>query len=352
MTTQRPLVSVIVPNYNHSKYLKKRLESIENQTYKNIEVVLLDDCSTDDSLRILREWAISRPNTRLLVNEKNSGSPFAQWNKGLQYVQGEYVWIAESDDACEPEFLDTLIQILEKNQDACLAFCQSILIDKEDNLLHSFNVHYQFIFKTDRWEYDFCHDAQKECWGYMMLHNTIPNASAVIFRRRDLDKVLPVDGDFKLNGDWYFYVKLLSESKTFCYTAKPLNYFRYHRQTQRLSARNKTYAFFEILRIQDFIYKKYPFSGDQFVQARRQCAYWWLGNVNGTSLLNRTMLRDHIRLYRQFSPYFRYFWWRIVWHLGYIFIRKVLILTGLIKPIKRLRARLFPGKYFQVDLPE
>ncbi len=352
MTKDSPLVSVIVPNYNHDQFLKQRLESIEKQTYKNIELILLDDCSTDNSQQILKEWVWNRPNIRLVINENNSGSPFAQWNKGMLHARGEYVWIAESDDTCKPDFLDALVRILEDNRDACLAFCQSILIDKDDNALHSFNEHYRFVFKTDRWERDFCADAQRECWQYMMLHNTIPNASAVLFRREDLNKVLPVDEDFKLNGDWYFYVRLLSESQKFCFTAQPLNYFRYHSQTQRVSARNKTHAFFEIIRIQNFIYKKFPFATDQFVQARRQCAYWWIGNVNGTSLLKKELLKEHLRLYRHFSPYFKYFWWRIVWHFIFISIRRVLKFMGLIKPMKRLRTKFFPGKYFEPELPE
>lgn len=347
-----PLVSVVVPNYNHEPYLIERLQSIYNQTYKNIELILLDDCSADGSAQILRDWAAQRPGTQLIVNDKNSGTPFAQWNAGISAGTGKYIWIAESDDSCAPNLLSTLVYMLEKESDACLAFCQSVLIDSDGNALHSFGEHYKFVFKTDRWESDFCADARDECRRYMLIHNTIPNASAVLFRRKDLNKVLPVDTDFKLNGDWYFYVKLLSASKKFCYTALPLNYFRYHAQTQRVSARNKTHAFFEIIRIQDFIYEKFPDAKEEFVKARRLCAYWWIGNINGSSLLNRDLMREHVRLYRQFAPYFRHFWWRIVWHFLFISVRKVLIIFGLKKPLKRLRSKLFPGKYFELDLPE
>ncbi|MFN4300089.1 MAG: glycosyltransferase family 2 protein [Thermaurantimonas sp.] len=352
MAVNAPLVSVIVPNYNHAPYLTERLKSIENQTYKNIELILLDDCSTDGSIEILRNWAASRPYTQLIINKNNSGSPFAQWNKGLSIASGKYVWIAESDDACEPNLLEVLVNMLENEKDASLAFSQSILIDKVGNKLHSFNEHYKFVFKSERWEADFCADAREECRRYMLFHNTIPNASAVLFRRKDLLKVLPVDQDFKLNGDWFFYVKLLSVSNKFCYTAKPLNYFRYHANTQRLSARNKTHAFFEIIRIQDFILEKFPETIDDFIKAKRLCAYWWIGNINGKSLLNKALLKQHIQLYRHFSPYFKHFWWRIAWHFLFISFRKILIITGLKKPLKRLRSKLFPGKYFELELPE
>ena len=64
-----PKVSIIVPNYNHSKFLEKRLDSIFNQTYKDFEIILLDDCSTDDSLKILNEY-VTRPNVSYLIVNK------------------------------------------------------------------------------------------------------------------------------------------------------------------------------------------------------------------------------------------------------------------------------------------
>ncbi|WP_008293735.1 glycosyltransferase family 2 protein [Congregibacter litoralis] len=75
-----PLVSVIVPAYNHEQYLGQRLECIYDQTYPNVEVILLDDCSSDGSADVLRDWAGRYPEkTRLQLNETNSGSPFGQW---------------------------------------------------------------------------------------------------------------------------------------------------------------------------------------------------------------------------------------------------------------------------------
>lgn len=102
-----PLVSVIVPNYNHASFLVERLESIYNQTYKNIEVILLDDCSTDNSREILSYYAKKYAHkTITLFNDVNSQRVFRQWNKGLNVAKGELIWIAESDDYCELDFLE------------------------------------------------------------------------------------------------------------------------------------------------------------------------------------------------------------------------------------------------------
>ena len=92
-----PTVSVIVPNYNHARYLRQRIESVLGQTYQDFEVILLDDCSTDESRSVLGEYA-KDPRVRIEFNEKNSGSTFKQWNKGVRLARGEYIWIAESDD--------------------------------------------------------------------------------------------------------------------------------------------------------------------------------------------------------------------------------------------------------------
>ena len=102
----KPLVSVIVPNYNHKDYLAERIDSILHQTYNNIEIILLDDKSTDGSQELLRDYHnryVGR--VRLLLNDANPGNVFSQWRKGLDLVGGELIWICESDDYCERDFL-------------------------------------------------------------------------------------------------------------------------------------------------------------------------------------------------------------------------------------------------------
>src|SRR5437868_456309 len=93
----KPIVSVVVPNYNHARFLRKRIDSVLGQTYQDFELILMDDCSTDESRSIIEEYA-REARIRIELNEENSGSTFKQWNKGVRLARGEYVWIAESDD--------------------------------------------------------------------------------------------------------------------------------------------------------------------------------------------------------------------------------------------------------------
>ena len=99
-------VSVIIPNYNHKDYLRQRIESVLNQTFRDFEVIILDDASTDGSKDILEQYANHNKVTQHIFNYVNSGSVFKQWIKGIQLAKGDYVWIAESDDFADVHFLE------------------------------------------------------------------------------------------------------------------------------------------------------------------------------------------------------------------------------------------------------
>lgn len=221
-----PIVSIIVPNYNHDKYLKERMESIFTQTYQNFEVIILDDCSTDSSLEVLNQYKDHPKVTHFIVNEQNSGSVFRQWNKGISFAQGKFIWIAESDDIASPAFLEVLINKLIADENLGIAFCQSNKIndlgkvfgdwvnhtkEREGNLfLNSFEMDGNVFIKR-----------------FLIEQNSIPNASGVVFRK---DWYLKVGGsieNLKTVGDWNVWVKILSFSNVyFCH--EKLNYFRMH----------------------------------------------------------------------------------------------------------------------------
>ena len=124
-----PLVSVIVPNYNHSAYLMSRIDSILAQDFDNFELILLDDCSTDNSRDILLKYQSDNRVTHIVFNEQNSGTTFKQWDKGLLLARGKYIWIAESDDFAEKNFLTETVTALEGNPDVVLAFTGSQMVD-------------------------------------------------------------------------------------------------------------------------------------------------------------------------------------------------------------------------------
>lgn len=122
---KKPLVSVIVPNYNYARFLEQRMETLLCQTYKNIEVILLDDASTDESLEIIKLYQHNSRVSHVEINTCNSGTPFIQWANGLALARGKYVWIAESDDYSELSFLDMVVPLMEENEDAALCLWEA-----------------------------------------------------------------------------------------------------------------------------------------------------------------------------------------------------------------------------------
>ena len=98
-------VSVIIPNYCHARFLNQRIDSVLNQTYSDYEVIILDDCSTDNSREIIESYRNHPKISHIVYNEKNSGSTFIQWEKGFELARGEYIWIAESDYVARSTFL-------------------------------------------------------------------------------------------------------------------------------------------------------------------------------------------------------------------------------------------------------
>ena len=125
------LVSIIVPGYNHAPFLQQRLHSILAQTCTDYELILLDDASTDGSDDILRAFAATHPEARLVINTENSGSAFRQWAKGLAMATGRYVWIAESDDAAHPDFLQTMVELLQQEPELVMAYSASLYMDTD-----------------------------------------------------------------------------------------------------------------------------------------------------------------------------------------------------------------------------
>ena len=224
-----PTVSVIVPNYNHARFLQRRIDSILAQTFQDFELILLDDCSTDESRSILSEYA-THPRVRAEFNDVNSGSPFKQWNKGVRLAQGKYVWIAESDDYADECLLERLVPALEADPKVLLAFCRSWRVIGDDRVegFADYNLP-----NPEQWTADFCIDGRELCRKYFALITPIPNASSVVFRKDVYERIGGADESLRLCGDWKQWAAMALEGKI-AYFCEPLNYFRYHDNTARV----------------------------------------------------------------------------------------------------------------------
>lgn len=219
-------VSVLVPNYNYARYLDQRLGSVFGQTFRDMEVIVLDDASTDDSLAVLAPWQ-ERTGLRLVTNDRNSGNAFAQWRKGVELARGSFIWIAEADDDASPRFLASLLAACSR-PDVVLAYSIPQVIDAAGELARDFDyrTNYLAYASRERWQKSYVISGQQEIREALAVANCLPNVSAAIFRK-PATSVLAECQTFRCSGDWLFYL-LLAGRGDIAYVHGDLAFHRRH----------------------------------------------------------------------------------------------------------------------------
>jgi len=231
-----PIVSVIIPNYNHEKFLRKRIDSVLNQSYKDFELIILDDCSTDNSQRVINHY---RGNTKVTVikfNKTNSGSTFKQWNEGIELAKGKYIWIAESDDYADVSFLSVCLNEFYNNPNLGIVYTDSYEVSDE-NLIGGRWSRWQERSQLNLWTKSFSETGNLINSHYNYIANVIPNASCAVFKKELYLNSIFKDHieNLRYTGDWItWFCILMSADLGYCHL--PLNYFRFHANTTRYRA--------------------------------------------------------------------------------------------------------------------
>lgn len=266
MTTLRnKKVSVIVPNYNYGKYLRKRLLSILKQTYPIHELIVLDDASTDGSAEMARSMVLDlnaqnpNLNVRFVGNKKNSGKAMLAWRQGLGLVTGDYVWIAEVDDLCSRRFLEEVMKGFE-DPEVVLSYSESMIINGMGVMMAPNFRWSRDKEKSGHYKKSYIKSGRMEIEEIMAIRCTIPNVSAVVFRKdairaKDLEKAL----EFSQVGDWYLYVKVLENGKI-SYNRKALNKFRIHGGSKTAESKKDSKHYEEVVWMHEYLEKNYDLS--------------------------------------------------------------------------------------------
>lgn len=215
-----PLVSVIIPNYNHAKFLDERIQSVLNQTYQNFEVIILDDKSTDNSVELINQYKDNPHISHIVVNNENSGSTFKQWHKGFELAKGELIWIAESDDLCSHNFLEKLVSEFMRDTKCVLSFCRSVMINSDGVMT---DIYPSQKYKNSR----ICMQGRDFIAKEMKFVNLVCNASSAIFKKDVLQEIEKDYMNYQGCGDWLFWI-YLSEQGNVIYIPEIFNYFRMH----------------------------------------------------------------------------------------------------------------------------
>jgi glycosyltransferase involved in cell wall biosynthesis len=269
-----PLVSIVIPNFNYAHFLVERFESILNQTFKDFEIIFLDDASCDDSVSLVREKYYQHI-IHFEVNKENSGNPFIQWNRGVRFARGKYVWIAEADDTCSLNFLERMVKVMEANNSVGLAYCNTTPIDDNGLVIDKdFYTTYTSDLDTKRWLSDFQSNGLLEVRNYLARKNTITNVSGVLFRRESFISANYAPENLRMCGDWLTYCRVLHESNL-AFISSPLNFHRQHTAKHtKNSVLDLTY-FRELLYVQDYVARAFSFSSKERLAAFNQFLGEW-----------------------------------------------------------------------------
>ena len=190
MTDQTPEVSIIIPTYNRKHFIGKAIESVLKQTYKDYELIIVDDGSTDGTA----EWITATyPNIRLERREVNRGSASVR-NEGIRVSKGNLIAFLDSDDEWQSSFLEAQVKALQENPDAVLSYCDYTEV-KSDG--------FQFTHNLKPWR------SYPNLTHQLLMDNIIHSMSLIVIRRDALLKVDPLNETLKICHDRELYLRLL-----------------------------------------------------------------------------------------------------------------------------------------------
>ncbi len=260
MIEQTRKVTVLVPSYNHGQFIRERILSVLNQTYSNIELIIIDDCSTDNSHEIISELQAIY-GFKYLRNKSNSRTPFSAWEQICEQASGDYIWVCESDDVADPKFLEIAIAAIRQVSGAVMFYCSSQIIDEFGRGIGHSDNYFHDIWKDNRWDRDFVADGLTELVQFQLRGQTLPNMSSALFDA-DAFKLAftPFLKRLRLTGDWLFVGEVMRYGRiVFCH--ETLNQFRKHDTTCRMRVRSRrSQAEFIITRYRLFRVSDQPIS--------------------------------------------------------------------------------------------
>jgi glycosyltransferase involved in cell wall biosynthesis len=222
--TNQPLVSIIVITFNSSKFVLETLESAKAQTYLNIELIITDDGSIDDTSDICKKWIdeneVRFVSATLLVSQTNAGIP-ANINRGVDLAKGIWIKCIAGDDRLSEECITELIYFITTQQEDIRVLFSDVVRFYGNSIK---NVE---INKYDNSRFCSRESSADDQYQILLRSNSVYAAAAII--RRDL--LLSVNGfdeRFKLMEDWPLWVKITEAGHKIYYLDKPLVYYRLH----------------------------------------------------------------------------------------------------------------------------
>lgn len=281
------LVSVIVPSYNHPEFLDRRMESLLSQTYPNIEIIVIDDCSTAGNIEILQKYLPDR-RVRLVARKENGGITVVT-NQGVELSSGAYVIFAQCDDDCDSRMIERLLASLQAQPSAALAFARSLMIDESGRVIGD-----DFEVREKSFRIRCAADTligRHEMRRFLLHSCVIPNLSGALFRRAAFEDVGLFSTAYRACIDWDLFFRL-TEGYDFFYVAEPLNRFRQHGATIRSATKGRV-TYDEFFRLLLGEIRRGGLSAGERARFRLHVMYLWAVDLIRPSLAGWTNFFHH-----------------------------------------------------------
>lgn len=288
-TQHSGLVSLVVASYNHAGFLTRRMDSLVEQTYPDIDILVIDDKSPDHSVEVLRRYE-THPKVRLVLREQNGGWVTVS-NQGVDLSLGEFILFANCDDDCDPRIVERLVDALQCHPSAGVAFCRSLMIDEEGRVLGD-----DFSIREARFKKRCAEDtllSGKEASRFLLHSCVIPNLSAALFRRECFSEVGKLSPAYRVCCDWDFFFRVAARYDV-AYVTEPLNRFRQHKSTIRNVTTDKV-VFEEYFRLLLGQVRALDLSFFERVHLRTYVMYLWAVHLLSPSLNGAANLPYHLR---------------------------------------------------------
>lgn len=243
MSKNEPLVSVMIPVFNRQEYIGAAIKSVLSQSYTNFELVIHDDNSSDDSLKVIKSF--HDPRIHVIHTSSNHGM-IGGWNYLLKNAKGKYIKQMGSDDLLAKNCLKEQVQVLESHKSVSLVTCQRVVINERG-------------LKTKTLQFS---DSSGLINGIDHAHwilttireNKIGEPCATMFRSKDLKEAGIFDPTFSQFADFEYWIRILSQGDLY-YLHKPLCYFRMHEGSNTTKAILDGRFITEIFKLIDKYYK-------------------------------------------------------------------------------------------------
>lgn len=244
---KNPLVSVIIPAYNSEKFIAETIQSVQNQTYKNWEIIIVDDCSSDATTRIVNEFINNDNRIQLFIQKENSGSGIAR-NVALAQTKGKYIAFLDADDLWKPMKLEKQVDFLvTSNQPFTFSFYECM--DESGNSIH----------KTVR-------APQFLSYRQLFFCNYIGNLTG-IYDVSYFGKI--VISTLRKRQDWILWLTILKKLKTAQAVPESLAYYRVRKNSisaSKINLLKHNFAVYRTFHRYSFVFSLFCMLGFLFTQ--------------------------------------------------------------------------------------